>query len=476
MTGPDGTGYPVAPPPVVGAPARPPLRGAPQIWILVAAFFLLLISFQFFAIANPRTSSEDHARIKRIVESAELRYQIAIATNDAKQKDKVIKEIIAALDALPIQTRGGGGIRARMKLILSQELSDPPPPDLSELNAYTDDITEIPEDNPSAKEESRQQRARLNAYLEELYTGHPDSATKKRIAESIDKITSGKFPYSIAVERARGGDPTADPSRRVMSAVVLLAAFVGCCLWAGYAIARLTGKLRPLGSPLSGAGPAVADNLGAAVVVVIAVGQLAIPILASGVLGRSSSPWAQVAYLAVTALFAFYFVPLPRLGVSVSLAQLGLRFDKWKQDAAWGLAMWVANIPILLFALFLGAIVSRWIPSAEHPAARQFEDPSTAFPAILAAVFLAPVVEEIVFRGALFQGLLLRLRSLTLAVALNGLLFAAIHPQGGIALPALAWIGASACLLVHQTRGLLASIVMHALNNGVIALLTVINL
>lgn len=474
MTEQESAGHPVVPPPIIGPPMRP-LRGAPMIWLFVAAFFLLLISFQFFAIANPRGASKDQSLLQRTVESAELRYEIARATGDAKQKDEVLRETIADLNSLPLRTRGGGGIRARMKLILSQELSEPPPPVLSELNAYTDDIVETPEDTSSAKEESRKQRTRLNAYLEELYTGQPDAATKKRLAAAIESITGGRFPYSIAIERARGDDKAAASKMQGANVAVLLAAFLGCCLWAAYAIARLMGKLRPLGSPLSGAGPAVADNLGAAVLVVIAVGQLAIPILLAGFFGPSSSPWAQVAYFTVTALFALYFIPIPRLGVRVSLSRLGLRFDRWKQDVAWGVAMWVANVPILLFALFLGAIVSRWIPSAEHPAARQFEDPSTVLPALLGAVLLAPLVEEIIFRGALFQGLLLRLRSVTLAVILNGVLFAAIHPQGGVALLALAWIGASACLLVHQTRGLLAPIVMHALNNGVIALLTVMN-
>ncbi len=82
----------------------------------------------------------------------------------------------------------------------------------------------------------------------------------------------------------------------------------------------------------------------------------------------------------------------------------------------------------------------------------------------LAAGF-APVFEELFFRGALqgyFRG---RFRFLVSAL-LTGLLFAALHPQGLIAIPALAGIGIGFSLLREWRDSLIAPMTAHAINNG----------
>jgi membrane protease YdiL (CAAX protease family) len=82
----------------------------------------------------------------------------------------------------------------------------------------------------------------------------------------------------------------------------------------------------------------------------------------------------------------------------------------------------------------------------------------------LAAGF-APVFEELFFRGALQRYFRGRFRFLASAL-LTGLIFAALHPQGFFAIPALAGIGVGFSLLREWRDSLIAPMTAHAINNG----------
>ena len=91
----------------------------------------------------------------------------------------------------------------------------------------------------------------------------------------------------------------------------------------------------------------------------------------------------------------------------------------------------------------------------------------------LAAV-AAPIVEETMFRGVLYRhlrdatnrfGLVL---SVLLSASINGFVFAAIHPQGFVAVPALMSL-ALGMALVREWRGtLIPSMMIHAVHNGLL--------
>lgn len=82
----------------------------------------------------------------------------------------------------------------------------------------------------------------------------------------------------------------------------------------------------------------------------------------------------------------------------------------------------------------------------------------------LAAGF-APVFEELFFRGALQRYLRGYFRFLPSAL-LTGVIFAALHPQGFFAIPALAGIGVGFSLLREWRDSLIAPMTAHAINNG----------
>jgi membrane protease YdiL (CAAX protease family) len=105
---------------------------------------------------------------------------------------------------------------------------------------------------------------------------------------------------------------------------------------------------------------------------------------------------------------------------------------------------------------------------------------------MLGAAVLAPIGEEVLFRGYVFNAIRLSFGSrawgIPLAYAVSALLFAGVHSfevsQGlfGLLVP-LFFIGLLLAWAMHYTQSLIPGIIAHAINNGValIALITCIN-
>jgi membrane protease YdiL (CAAX protease family) len=88
--------------------------------------------------------------------------------------------------------------------------------------------------------------------------------------------------------------------------------------------------------------------------------------------------------------------------------------------------------------------------------------------ASVASVF-APVVEETMFRGALFHHLR-GWMAWPAAALIGGLIFAALHPQGLAAIPPLCTM-AIVFTAIRTWRGtLIANMTAHACNNGIVLL------
>ncbi|MBC8200841.1 MAG: CPBP family intramembrane metalloprotease [Planctomycetes bacterium] len=91
----------------------------------------------------------------------------------------------------------------------------------------------------------------------------------------------------------------------------------------------------------------------------------------------------------------------------------------------------------------------------------------------LAAV-AAPIVEETMFRGVLYRQLRTSSNSIgialsiVLSILLTSFLFAAIHPQGWIAVPALMAIAIGMNLMREWRGTLLPSMIVHGVSNGIV--------
>ena len=174
---------------------------------------------------------------------------------------------------------------------------------------------------------------------------------------------------------------------------------------------------------------------------------------------------------------------------SVVCKDIGWEFRNPFKEAAVGLFCYLA----LLLPLFLGVVTTsvleyqatQLFPPGEfesrttvsHPIEEEIAsgDPMVWLMMYVAACVAAPIVEETVFRGVLYRYLrdgaskrFSRGVSIAIAAIFNAVLFAAIHPQGIIAVPLLSTL-AIGFSLVREWRGsLVAPMVMHAIHNCIV--------
>ena len=176
----------------------------------------------------------------------------------------------------------------------------------------------------------------------------------------------------------------------------------------------------------------------------------------------------------------------------------GVRWSAVRQSIGWtrgtgffaecglGVAGWLMTLPLLgigvLIMFLLMAMTSGqgdgtgFEPTSQpvHPIVTAVADGNfwTILQVYFVAAIVAPFLEETVFRGLLYR----QLRSASSAWPIVGsiivstlivsVVFAALHPQGVLAIPALAALATGMTLLREWRGSLLASMTMHACNNG----------
>lgn len=177
------------------------------------------------------------------------------------------------------------------------------------------------------------------------------------------------------------------------------------------------------------------------------------------------------------------FIPIPMLwpkirGASWPELRRGLGWTRGRgvlREAGSGLIGYCAGMPIFAAGVGITYVLMKLAHThTTHPI--QFAVGHGLWNNIqlyLLACVWAPIVEETMFRGALFHHLRGRW-SVVPSAALVALIFAAIHPQGWAAIPALASL---ACVfaLVREWRGsVVASMTAHAFNNFVVVTLLIL--
>ena len=167
---------------------------------------------------------------------------------------------------------------------------------------------------------------------------------------------------------------------------------------------------------------------------------------------------------------------------------LGLYLGNPFKEIAVGLVSYTALIPFVLCAgvvsVMLGILLSSMQETNEfssstaggHPIQEEIAsgDPTTWLIVFITACVAAPVVEETMFRGVLYRHLRestlgwRRYQSIGFAALFNSLIFASIHPQVLVGIPLLTTLAIGFSLMRQWRGSLLASIVMHAINNGLV--------
>jgi membrane protease YdiL (CAAX protease family) len=138
----------------------------------------------------------------------------------------------------------------------------------------------------------------------------------------------------------------------------------------------------------------------------------------------------------------------------------------WLREFAVGIGGYIACLPFVAVGLAVSVGLIRLTGAAPSSPIIQYLHGNILGLYGIACVF-APVLEETMFRGALFR--CLRGRWAWLASAgLVSFIFAIIHPQGWVAVPALAAIAMVLAGLREWRGSLIAPMAAHAFNNFVV--------
>jgi len=170
--------------------------------------------------------------------------------------------------------------------------------------------------------------------------------------------------------------------------------------------------------------------------------------------------------------------------VGTLLKDIGWEMKNPFVEVFYGAVAYLASMPVLVGAFVVSMMVMQVVlwaqPQGEfssagagHPIVEQFADGNSQMilVALLTACIAAPIVEETMFRGVLYRHLRelspakRRAASVIFSAAFNGLIFAAIHPQGLAGIPVLAAIAICMSLAREWRSSLVASMTMHAIHN-----------
>jgi len=153
------------------------------------------------------------------------------------------------------------------------------------------------------------------------------------------------------------------------------------------------------------------------------------------------------------------------------------------REIAAGIVGYVTGLPVvalgLMLTLLLMAIAGLVSGEQAEPPAHPLPDqlagagPLVLVSLITLATLWAPIVEESIFRGALYDQLRGRLPAIACGL-ITGFIFAAVHPQGWVAWPALGSIGFVFAMLREWRGSLIPCVTAHALNNGTLVTLLLI--
>jgi membrane protease YdiL (CAAX protease family) len=97
---------------------------------------------------------------------------------------------------------------------------------------------------------------------------------------------------------------------------------------------------------------------------------------------------------------------------------------------------------------------------------RVFENDYGVYGAIIKVAIIAPIIEEMIFRGIIMHGLMRNYSAFT-AVSVSALMFALFHLNPW-QFPATFILGLLLGILMYRTRNIILCILGHAINNGLV--------
>lgn len=195
--------------------------------------------------------------------------------------------------------------------------------------------------------------------------------------------------------------------------------------------------------------------------------------LASWIFGARPSIWPMIVGYFLFILVAIYLAKTTYFesGQRKLLQLLQLNDLRMKFSKLWQIFKAVAILVALSLASIAFSYLLSWTMDRYHQNSiyqNLLEDPFSASVLLILACIVAPIFEEIIFRGMIQRGLLCFGKPL-LAMLVSALIFALIHPLPQW--PMTFAIGLGLGLVYQRTSDLLICILAHATWNGMVLLL-----
>ena len=162
-----------------------------------------------------------------------------------------------------------------------------------------------------------------------------------------------------------------------------------------------------------------------------------------------------------------YALKLLALRVGLTSRDIGLRSDHLVGDILWGIGGWMVALPMVIGVTVVASIVFRGVDTPTHPAVLELAGSRNALTILLLmlqASVIAPLSEELMFRGVFFRSLTPRLQWIPAMVVASSV-FAILHPQLPLGFFGLFTLGAMFNTLYALRGSLVPAIAAHALNN-----------
>lgn len=302
------------------------------------------------------------------------------------------------------------------------------------------------------------------------------------------------------------GDDTAAPRRdAARSGLTMLLTIMlfggGACvaIVAGFAILiyfvilALQGRLRRRFVPPGRSAGEARDDAGPGQgvwleTVAVFVGGFLLIGLAGDLIGAAGVSWAGFLSLGLQWLLLLsIFWPVVR----------GMSWERWRGEIGWhrgqgaarevgaGLLVYLACLPIYFFTAFLLVIAMLiWSALSGTEPARPIEDnkvfelASSGNPVVLVLIFAlasvwAPVVEESIFRGALFRRLRLRLPFLPAAL-ISAATFSVMHGYAPIQLVLVGLLGLMFAIIREWRGSIIGAAAVHCVHNTIVFVFAVL--
>ncbi|MBL0927437.1 MAG: CPBP family intramembrane metalloprotease [Phycisphaerales bacterium] len=280
----------------------------------------------------------------------------------------------------------------------------------------------------------------------------------------------------------------ASESLRVLVAVLVGVGLAGLGLLAGIVLfviacaGMAAGRIRPrypraqLGE---GGRPAPFNSAFVEVMALFLAGFL-VTSVAAGLIARAGGP--HLTHLFVWPLLLVALWPLAR-GVSGRELRMGLGWHTngrgvagFFREVGAGLLGYLAGLPVVGLGLLV-TISLMWLlgSDAAHPIGGELEKAGlpAAISLLALATLWAPIVEETMFRGALYHGVR-RWAHPLVAALIVAFVFAAIHPQGLAGIPVLMSLAVIFALIREWRGSIVGPMAAHALNNAFIVTLLLV--